>query len=252
MLIDTHCHLNIVEAFPIPSDAMQTARAAGVDGLIVVGIDVETSRIAVELANRENSVWAVVGIHPNSSAAFQPAWLAEIEKLASDRKVVAIGEVGLDYHWDYATPPEQARALHGQLDLAADLGLPVVFHCREAYDDLLAVLQARPARPYLLHCFSGSLDQARAFAELGAIFGVDGPITFKSAQALREIVRELGPDRWVLETDSPYLSPEPFRGKPNSPARLPWIARAFAATLGLTEAEAIEATGNTAKRFFRI
>lgn len=252
MLIDTHCHLNLADAFPDPAQALDEAREAGVGGFVVVGIDAESSTRSVALAEQHDDVWAVVGIHPNSCAGYERAWLDPIRDLAIHPRAVAIGEIGLDYHWDFASPVEQMRSLHDQLDLAAELGLPVVFHCRDAYEDLLVILQARPVRPYLMHCYSGDLDQAHAFAALGAIFGVDGPISYKSASSLREIVRSIGPHRFVLETDSPYLPPEPFRGKPNSPAKLPWIARALAATLSMDEAEIAKITTETAVRFFRL
>lgn len=249
-LIDTHCHLNLEEHFADPSATIAEAHAVGVGRLIVVGIDLATSRRAIALAEQHPSLYATIGIHPNSSA--DKFDMSEIEALVSHPKVVAIGEIGLDYHWDYATKEQQFASLHAQLDLADRLDKPVVFHCREAYDDLLTILEARRRGPWLLHCFSGSQSDADRAIRLGCTFGVDGPITYPKAGDLRQIVGGLSHDRLVVETDSPYLTPVPFRGKPNRPSNVVFVNRGLADCLGLTEAACSELTTRNAERFFRL
>ncbi|MHB8636559.1 MAG: TatD family hydrolase [Fimbriimonadaceae bacterium] len=251
MLIDTHCHLNLRESFADPEVAVTAAAIAGVERLIVVGIDAETSRYAVDLANRFAGVFATVGWHPTSTAGFHADWLRPIEELAADPKVVAIGEIGLDYHWPDSSPSDQERALLAQLDLATSLSKPVVYHCRKAYDALLTILERRP-QPGLqvLHCFGGDAEAAERAMALDLYFGVDGPITYKNASELRAVVKTVPADRLVVETDSPFLPPAPFRGKPNSPELLPWVAKALAEVRGMTATQTAEITTANAMRLF--
>ncbi len=253
VLVDTHCHLNLREHFPDPARTVAEAEAVGVGRLIVVGIDVETSRIAVELAEKFPQVYATVGWHPTSTAGFQPDWLDPIRELAMHPKVVAIGEIGLDFHWPDSPPDDQERALTAQLDLAEELGKPIVYHCREAYNALLDILERRKYPfPQVLHCFSGGAEQATRAVSLDLYFGIDGPITYKNAAGLREIVAWLPQDRLVLETDSPFLPPAPFRGKPNSPALIPLIAAGVATVLGIAEPEVAALTTANSNRLFGV
>lgn len=252
MLIDTHCHLNVEKDFPDPYAALADAQAAGVSHCILVGVDLESSQRAVQLAEESEGFYAVIGWHPNYTCDYTPDALPHFESLAASPRVVAIGEIGLDYHWHYATPEQQARALIDQLELAERVDLPVVFHCREAYPDLLAILEARPVRPYLFHCFAGSREGARRAIELGAYFGVDGPITYKKAEDLRAVVADLPRDRVVIETDSPYMTPAPHRGKPNTPTYLPLINEGLAAVWDVDREEAARITTENAQRFFDI
>ncbi|MCW5940944.1 MAG: TatD family hydrolase [Fimbriimonadaceae bacterium] len=250
-LVDTHCHLNFPDLFPEPDPAIEEAAREGVDRVIVVGCDAETSRRAVALAERHEGVFAVVGWHPNHAATFDAIGLGEIEAMLDHPKVVALGEIGLDDHWDFATKPQQRTALVEQLDLATRLGKPIVFHCREAYPELLDVLEARKDLPLiLLHCFSGDADDARRAVALGAWFGVDGPITYKKADELRAVVRTLPSERLVVETDSPYLTPHPHRGKPNRPAMVTLVNAGLAATLSLDVDACARLTTTNAERFF--
>ncbi|HET6644646.1 MAG TPA: TatD family hydrolase [Fimbriimonadales bacterium] len=227
-MIDTHCHLNLVDLFPDPDRAVERALAAGVMKMIAIGIDEKSSLAAVQLAERLEPVYACVGIHPTSSRGFSGA--DRIEALCAHPKTVAIGEIGLDYHWDTATPEEQVVALEAQWSVAIRLAMPVVFHCRDAYDPLLTWLESQPAFPpsMVFHCFSGNSDQARHALDLGCYLGVDGPVTFKSATGLRGILAGVPADRLLLETDSPYLTPHPYRGKPNEPALLPLVCAGLA------------------------
>lgn len=252
MLIDTHCHLNDPEAFPDPDAELALCRENHVESLIVVGTQPEDWRRAVALAERFEMVYAIVGWHPNYTADYDPATLAELETLLAHPKVVALGEIGLDYHWDFAPRDIQHRALQDQLDLAARLGMPVVFHARKAYSDLLDVLEARGAHPYLFHCFAGTVEEARRGVALGGYFGVDGPITYKKADELREVIASIPDDRIVVETDAPYMSPVPFRGKPNRPAYVKFVNEGLARALSI-EADACAAlTTANARAFFGI
>lgn len=249
-MIDTHCHLNVAEAFPDPDRTLDEARSAGVNGFLIVGIDLLGSRRAIEIAERHHDAWAIVGHHPNYSHEYEPEMIEEYRELLEHQKAKALGEIGLDYHWDFATKEQQVACLLPQLDLAAELGMPVVFHAREAYSDLLDILEKRPAHSYLFHCFAGDESEAKRAMALDAYFGVDGPITYKKADDLRAVIAGLPRDRVVLETDSPYMSPVPHRGKPNSPAYLPFIRHGLAQVWDVTEAETEHITDQNARRFF--
>lgn len=251
-LIDTHCHINQKDVFPKPGDTVREANEKGVNRLIVVGVDEASCRRAIELADEHHKVFAIVGLHPNYTAAYSKNDLLWIEELAKHPKAVAIGEIGLDYHWDYSPKDKQARALKEQLSLARRIGKPVVFHCRKAYSELLDVLEQVPPIPYLFHCFSGTREDATRAVKLDAYFGIDGPITYKNSQELRNLVNELPRERLVIETDSPYLTPHPHRGKPNSPAFLPLVNSGLAAALSLSSNECAELTTRNACRFFGI
>jgi TatD DNase family protein len=249
-MIDTHCHLNDEKAFPDPELIVDAAAGVGVDRLIAVGLDPANWLSAIKLADSFDNLFAIVGWHPNYTNDYSASSLPLLREALSHPKVVAMGEIGLDWYRDYATREQQFEALHDQLDLAQELSVPVVFHAREAYSDLLDVLEARPPHPYLFHCWAGNSVEAGRAVDLGAYFGIDGPITYKKSDSLREVVRQLPHDRLVLETDSPYLSPEPVRGKPNHPGNIPFINLALAAVLGATEAHCAEMTTANAERFF--
>jgi TatD DNase family protein len=249
-LYDTHCHLNLAEHFPDPDAEIVRAREAGVTQLNLVGIDLESSKRAVDIARRYDGVHAVVGWHPNSAATWSEENLQAIEALARHPKVVAIGEIGLDYHWEYATPEQQQRCLEDQLELAERMAKPVVFHCRKAYDKLLATLERREVRPYLFHCFSGDAGHAEKVLKLEGVIGIDGPITYKNSVDLRALCRHWPKERIVLETDSPYLAPEPYRGKPNHPEYLGFVNAELAIAWGESEEETARQTTENAKTFF--
>ncbi|MBX3119846.1 MAG: TatD family hydrolase [Fimbriimonadaceae bacterium] len=252
VLFDTHCHLNDPKAFPNPSQAIREAKEVGVEFMTVIGIDPDSSRLAMEIADAHDGVTFVAGRHPNYAADYDPAELKLVEEFLDHPKCVALGEIGLDYHWDFALPEQQLRCTLDQLALARDKKKPVVIHCREAYPDLLSILEREPAHSYLFHCFGGDADDAKRVMELDGYFGVDGPITYKNSQGLRELVKHIPLDRIVLETDSPYLTPEPYRGKPNSPKLLPIVNAKLAECLGLTADACAIATIATGRRFYGI
>lgn len=262
-LVDSHCHLD-VEQFDADRDAvLARAQAAGVHLIVNPGIDLHHCRQALVLAEQHASVYVAVGIHPNSSATFSSATLDELRHLAQHPKVVAIGEIGLDYYWKQVDPQQQAYAFRAQLDLAAELALPVIIHNRDATDDTIAVLaawvetvrtQARPlsVRPFwgVLHAFGGDLALAQRAASWNFALGLGGPITFRNAHRLQEVGAQLGLDRLMLETDAPYLTPHPHRGQRNEPAYIPLICAQIAHLQGVTPTAVAQATTAVAYRFF--
>ncbi|MGI8923171.1 MAG: TatD family hydrolase [Fimbriimonadales bacterium] len=251
-MIDTHCHLNFPDHFPDVSSTLDRAKKNLVDRVIVVGCDTDTSRIAVEVAEQHEAVYACVGWHPTYAAKYTQAELMAIEELARHPKTVAIGEIGLDYHWDYSTPDEQRRATTGHLALAVELDMPVVFHCREAYTDLLDWIELLDPRPpaMALHCFGGTTEDAARGVALGCHFGVDGPITYKNADTLRDTIATIPMDRLLLETDAPYLTPHPYRGKANEPAMIPLINSRLAELFAVTPAQMAAQTTLNAETIF--
>ncbi|MCS7208108.1 MAG: TatD family hydrolase [Fimbriimonadales bacterium] len=226
---DTHCHLNHPDLYADWQAVWFRAQQAGVQRLILIGYDLPSSQRALELTAHADAFYAAVGIHPHDAAHCDADALQTLRAFARHPRVVAIGEIGLDFYRDLAPREAQYRAFHAQLQLAAELGLPVVIHCRDAYDELLAVLSEYPAVRGVLHCFSGTAVHAQRGLELGYYLGIGGVVTFKSAEPLRAIVRTTPRDRLLLETDAPYLAPHPYRGKRNEPAYLSLVAQQVAA-----------------------
>jgi TatD DNase family protein len=230
------------------------AAAAGVATIVCVGYDLPSSREAVALASASPMLLATVGVHPNYLAEAPPDWLAELQALAAAPGVVGIGETGLDYYRTY-TPPEVQRAgLLKHLDLAAQVGLPVVVHCRDAEADLLACLMGRVddrADPGVLHCFSGSPATLHRAVEAGYYISLAGTVTFKNAANLRILAAEVPAERLLIETDAPYLSPVPHRGQRNEPAHVRLTAACIAAVRGQEFEEIARQTTANAQRLFR-
>lgn len=249
-LIDTHCHLNDQEAFPDPSAAVHEAVDAGVKKLIVIGVNTSSSQYAVELAENYQEVYAAVGWHPNESSRFNTKELIKIEELLKHPKVLGVGEIGLDFYRNYASQESQEVCFLSQLELALKFDKSVVLHCRNAYPEVLTLLELRPNRKLLFHCFAGTFEDAKRAISLDAYFGVDGPITYKKAEELRAVIKTLPQDRLLLETDSPWLTPYPFRGKSNKPALLSYVNEGLADTLRISEEECASLTTRNAKDFF--
>lgn len=254
MLIDTHCHLNFREAFPDLDSTLNKARQNGIIAMVVIGCDEQSSEVAVQLAEKHEPLYAVVGWHPNYSANYDSSSLARIEELCSHAKVVGVGEIGLDNHWNYATKAQQLRSLDDQFELAIRMEMPVVIHCREAWDEMIQWLQAKPQLPpsVVLHCFSGDRTHAEHAARMGCYFGFDGPITYRKSEESRTVAATVPRDKILIETDSPYLSPHPYRNKPNEPALLPIINSTLAGVLRLSPEECGRLTTENAIRCFRL
>jgi TatD DNase family protein len=250
VLVDTHAHLHD-PAFDADRPAvLARARAAGVAGFLTIGTDVDTSEAAIALAGREPGMYAAVGIHPHDAGTADAAALERIAALARGPRVVAIGEIGLDYYRDHSPRPVQRTALVAQLRLARAVGKPVLLHCREAHADLLDVCDAEGVAAVggILHCFSGDLEVARRGLDLGLLISIAGPVTYPSARRLAEVVRVLPLDRLVIETDCPYLPPQPWRGQRNEPAYLPVTAARVAELRGVPVVTIAEATSENAQR----
>lgn len=252
-LVDTHTHLNDEKFAGDVEETIARARAAGVTRLINMGDTMASSERAVALAAAHAGLYAGVGIHPEEAYEMTAADDARLAAWAARPEVVCIGEIGLDYYWvkDEAQRALQRRIFIRQLDLARQLHLPVCIHDREAHADTLAILK-REGRgiPAVLHCYSGSREMAREFLRLGLYLGVDGPLTFKNAAKLPEIVRDMPLERLLVETDAPYMAPVPMRGKRNEPAFVRYVAEKAAALRGLTLAEVAAATTRNAETLY--
>jgi TatD DNase family protein len=250
VLFDTHAHVHFEEFAADREAVLARARAAGVGRFLAVGADLASSRAAVALAAAHPDVYAAVGIHPHDASGADAAALDELRGLAGAPRVRAVGEIGLDYFRDRSPRDAQVRALEAQLALAREAGRPVVLHCREAHADLLAILRAggMGAAGGVMHCFSGDVAVAERCLALGLLISLAGPVTYPSARTLAEVARAVPLDRLVLETDCPYLPPQPWRGQRNEPAYLPVTAARVAALRGLAVEEVAEATTRNACR----
>ena len=252
--VDTHCHLGWRTFDADRDDVIRRAIEAGVTRMLTIGVDVPSSRRAIELAEQYESVYAAVGVHPNDAAEFNNDTAHEIRALAPHPKVVAIGEIGLDTYWKKAAPEAQARAFTAQLDLAIELGKPVIIHNRDATAEVMLTLERHATRSTrhagVLHSFFDTIAVAQRAFEMGFLIGLSGPITFKKSHALRELVRAAPIDRIVIETDAPFLAPEPRRGRRNEPARVRDIAELIAGERRSTiEDIAAQTTANAARLF---
>ena len=246
MLIDSHCHLNFDAFDEDRLDVLARAKEAGVAAIINPSTDLADSRQVVALAEATPGLYAAIGVHPNDAAQLNDDVLARLRELAAPPKVVAIGEIGLDYYWDEAPRPVQRRALEQQLALAREVDKPVIIHQRDSAGDTMIVLRqwaAEASHPGLvLHSFSGDQAMAEEALDLGFYIGISGPVTFKNAKALPGIVAATPFDRLLVETDAPFLSPHPFRGKRNEPARVSLIAERVAELRSLSISSLIVST----------
>jgi TatD DNase family protein len=269
VIVDTHCHLDLRQFDDDREAVIERAAAAGVTTLINPAIDLDSCRRALALADRHPHVYAALGVHPNDCAEFGKETLAELRDLAQHPKVVAIGEVGLDYYWERVDHEQQKRALVAQLALAGEMGIPVILHTRNAQngdgactEDLLYLLsqwvseirslRAKNGIVGVWHAFSGTLEQAQRVYDLGLVLGLGGPVTFQNARKLHALIPELDLDRLMLETDAPYLAPHPYRGQRNEPAYLPLVVEGLARLTGKTADEIAAQTTTTAKRCFTL
>ena len=252
MLIDTHCHLDM-SAYEADFEAvLERALAAGVTRIISVGIDLASSRRAIALAEKYEGVYATVGVHPHNVAKLSAADYAELQALCRQAKVVAYGEIGLDYVKNYAPVALQKEHFSRQVNLAKELQLPLVVHDREAHAEIMEILEAAAPFPAggVMHCFSGDAAFARRVLALGFHISIPGVVTFARAEMLQEAVREIPLSSLVLETDGPFLAPVPQRGRRNEPALLIHIARKVAELKGVSFEEVARQTTINAERLF--
>ncbi len=261
ILTDTHCHLNLNQFDTDLEEVISRAKEANVERILVPGIDLETSRKAVFLANQFTQIYAAVGVHPNTVDGWPDDCLSQLKALSIDSKVVAIGEIGLDNHWKDTNPAYQEHIFREQLYLASHLQKPVLLHSRDALDSLFPILEDWAAslsaansplmhRAGVLHAFEGSLEQAYRAIEIGFFIGLAGPVTFRNATEKHLLAQELPLERILIETDSPYLTPHPFRGKRNEPAYVREVAKALADFQKVDLETILEKTSRNAETLF--
>src|SRR5882672_4025151 len=227
ILTDSHCHLTMSDADAV----LARARTAGIRGFVVPGTKLDDAPEAVAVAQKHDDVWAAVGFHPHEAKDCDDAAFAEIERLSKQPRVVAIGECGLDYHYMHSPRETQIAVFERHLDLAKRTDKPIIVHNRESADDMVAILTRSGARG-ILHSYTENAEVARKFIDLGYYISFSGIVTFRSAEALRECARQLPHDRVLIETDTPYLAPVPYRGKDNEPAFVVKVAELLAGLWG--------------------
>jgi len=251
MLIDTHAHLDL-DDFDGDRDAViARARAAGVERIITIGIGLEECRRAIEIACAHSFIHAAIGMHPHNASMLDLAALDFLEQHARDTRVVALGEIGLDFYRNRSPRSDQVRAFRAQLDLASALKLPVVIHDRDAHDETLQILrEEKPPCGGVLHCFSGNAAMARSCIDLGFLISIPGTVTFKNAANLHAVVVDTGLEHLLIETDCPFLTPEPHRGKRNEPAFVRFVAEKIAQLKNSTVDEVAARTSANACRLF--
>lgn len=244
---DSHCHLTMSNA----EANLATARAAGVRGFVVPGTKLDDAPQAVAIAQQHDDVWAAVGFHPHDAKECDDAAFAEIARLAREPRVVAIGECGLDYHYMHSPRETQLAVFERHIALAKELGKPIIVHNRESTADMVEVL-TRSGGPGILHSFTENLDVARKFVAAGFYISFSGIVTFRTAETLRDAARGLDPDRVLIETDTPFLAPVPYRGKQNEPAFVIKVAELLASLWGLPVEEVAEKTTANFERVFSV
>jgi len=268
LLIDTHAHLNSPRFQSDRERVIERAAAAGVKAIINVGASLASSQAAVALAEAYPQIYAAVGVHPHDAKTLTGNMLEELRALALHPKVVAIGEIGLDFFRDLSPRDKQRQAFKQQLALASEIGKPVIIHDRDAHSGIMAILRrwACPERRSaygrrvegghnpvgVLHCFSGDLAMAQEAIELGFCISIAGPVTFKNARRLRELVRQLPLEKLLVETDCPYLAPHPHRGKRNEPAYVKFVAQEVARSKGLSLETVARVTSGNAQALFAL
>ncbi|MGB9681674.1 MAG: TatD family hydrolase [bacterium] len=246
MFVDTHCHLNEYEDL---ESVLEKARSQGISGFISVGYDVISSKVSLELSRKYKDVYAILGIHPHNAEEYNRDFLNWTSKNVNDKKVLGIGEIGLDYYRNLSPKELQIEAFKGQLEFARNISLPISLHIREAYDEAIEILKDYNVKG-VFHCFSGDLTHLERALSMGFFIGFDGPVTFQNANKLIEIVKECPLDRVLIETDAPYLAPAPFRGKRNEPSYLVYIAERIAKIKNISIEELVRALLDNTKRCF--
>lgn len=253
-MFDSHAHLNDSRFAADRPEVLARARAAGLHGCVIVGYDLPSSQVALQLAEAEPDLWCAVGVHPHDADAVTPALLDGLRDLAGHARVVAIGETGLDYYRNLSPPTVQRQAFVAFITLAQELALPLIVHCREAQDDCLAVLDAHrdPGQTIVMHCFAGEMAFARQCLERGFLLGLAGTITYPKAFALRQVAAEAPLEQLLIETDCPWLPPQGYRGQRNEPAYVRHVAQVIAQERGLDVEAVSTQTEQNARRAFGI
>ncbi len=254
MLFDSHTHLDSKKFDNDREFVINRAKSNGVSLMVNPGASLESSMEAVKLSEAYDFIYAAVGIHPHDAKTMDEAMLAMIESLARKEKVVAIGEIGLDYHYNFSEPDVQRKWFVEQLHLARRLSMPVIIHDREAHEEIFKTLKAEKAFDHgvLMHCYSSSAELAKEYVKLGAYISIAGPVTYKNNHKTISVVEQVPLERLLIETDAPYLTPEPHRGKRNEPMYVRHTCEMVAKIRGISLEEAAEATYQNGLRFFGI
>ena len=251
MYFDTHCHLNSEQLYENRDEFIKHALDNQVEMMVVVGYDLESSKKAVEIAKEYPFIYAAVGIGPNDCLNTTTQDLQIIDEYLNEPKVVALGEIGLDYYWDTVSKEKQLEVFQWQMDLAKKYDKPVIIHCRDAYEDTYEVLKQNGHRG-IMHCYSGSVEMAKRFVELGFYISLAGPVTFKNARVPKDVAANINIENLLIETDCPYLTPHPFRGKLNEPANVVYIAQEIAKLKNMEIESVASQTTFNAKKIFGI
>ena len=254
-MIDSHCHINDSLYIGNPAEYVKEAEKAGVFEFLVVGFDIPSSIDAVNIAKQFKGCFSAVGVHPSDVKKIELKDLKQIEEIAKQDKVIAIGEIGLDYYWDKeeAAKNKQKEFFIKQIEIANRLDLPISIHCREAIDDCLKILKSNPVkRGGIMHCFAGSVESAKEFIKLGFLLGFGGTVTFKNAVRPKEVVASIPSTSYVLETDAPYLTPDPYRGKENHSKYLYLVRNKIAELRNIAPEQVEKESNKNFKRVFKI
>lgn len=254
ILFDTHAHLDDEGYDADRDDMIQRARAAGVAHIVNVGYDLESSLRSIKLAEKYDLIYAAVGIHPHGAGEAEPGYLEELEKLAAHPKVVALGEIGLDYYRDLSPRPVQLKVFQEQMALAKKLQKPIIIHDRDAHGDIMDILREEGLGPSggVMHCYSGSWEMAKECLAMGFYISIAGPVTFPNAPKLKDVAARIPPDRLLIETDAPYLTPVPHRGKRNESAYVAYTAKEIARLRGMETEDLASLCAENGRKFFRI
>ncbi|CAJ1004620.1 MULTISPECIES: TatD family hydrolase [Bacillales] len=254
MLFDTHAHLNAREFDEDREEVIARARENGVSTIVNIGFNAETIPTCLELAERYDFIYAAVGWHPQDAKDMKDEHLEWLEELSRHPKVVGLGEMGLDYYWDTSPRDVQAEVFRKQIRLAKKLGLPIIIHNRDAHQDVITILREEKAAEVggIMHCFSGSWETAKMALDMNFYISFGGPLTFKNAKQPKEVAAKVPLDRLLIETDCPYLTPHPYRGKRNESGYVRYVCEAMADIHGLSCEEMARITAENARRLFRL
>ena len=252
-VFDTHCHLDDEKFDEDREEAYLRMADAGVRRCVCVGSDLATSRRSLAFARAHEGVYAAVGVHPHEAKDAPAGYLDELTRLLDEKKAVALGEIGLDYYYDFSPRDVQKKVLAEQVDLAVKLDVPVIFHIRDAHGDMIDFFRSRKTLPGgIIHCFSGSAETAREYGKMGFYISFAGPLTFKKAPHLQQAAKSVPLDLLLVETDSPYLAPEPKRGRRNEPANVVWVLKKLAELREIPEEEMARITWENGCRVYRM
>lgn len=254
MIIDTHAHYGDEQFDNDRKELLASMEENGIEKIVEVGADMDTSRDVIRLLNDYPNLYGAVGVHPSSTEKMTEEDIFELKRLCRKERIVAIGEIGLDYYYEEPDKETQKKWFVRQLELAKEVKLPVIIHSRDAAADTLAIMKEQNAREIggVIHCFSYSVEMAKEYLDMGFYLGIGGIVTFKNAKKLLEVIEHAPIHSLVLETDCPYLSPEPNRGQRNSSLNLPYVVKKIAQIKGMTEEEVIAITRENAIRLYRL